>query len=323
MSGVACLTRLNGPDKRTVIKRVWSNRATREAFILVWNGIFETIQAITGKAINFKVFSKNSCLLGALGNSEDAQAQTLGDVIILRQLNLKEVDGIPTVDVDIILMFIWKTCIVHFNCGVFGLDGCIEDHIFQYRLSFPYLETDAEIQEYSAFCNASTIPKLKAWWGHKFSYPWLLPSLTLQMRKMSPKFWDLTPRDTNPIGESHARDYQVNKTNRTLLGAILRVRQFDSVNARVIMASMEFGIWENSNNSLCVQFTSQAARKSRAQTKKAETLKSDGGAKYLGAKLKAAEELSKQKDLEIQRLHARLNIPSLGRKQNHGSQHPL
>ncbi|KAF7371799.1 hypothetical protein MVEN_00036600 [Mycena venus] len=50
----------------------------------------------------------------------------------------------------------------------------------------------------------------------------------------------------------------------------------------------------------------------RARTKKAETLKYDGGAKDLHAKLKAAEELCRQKDLEIQRLHARLNIPSLG-----------
>ncbi|KAF8174828.1 hypothetical protein K438DRAFT_1771414 [Mycena galopus ATCC 62051] len=64
--------------------RVWSNCATREAFVLVWNGIFEAIQTITGQSLNFKVFSKSSSLLGALGDSEGAQAQALGDVIILR-----------------------------------------------------------------------------------------------------------------------------------------------------------------------------------------------------------------------------------------------
>ena len=98
----------------TVIGCVWSNRATREAFVLVWNGIFEAIETITGKALNFKVFSKTSSLLGALGDSEGAQAQALGDVIILRRLNLPEVDGMATVDVDTILMFVWKTCLVHF-----------------------------------------------------------------------------------------------------------------------------------------------------------------------------------------------------------------
>jgi len=60
-----------------------------------------------------------------------------------------------------------------------------------------------------------------AWWTHKVSYPWLLPSLNRQLSKMSAKFWDLTPRDTNPIEGSHAQDNQVNKTNRTLLEAIL------------------------------------------------------------------------------------------------------
>jgi hypothetical protein len=99
----------------TVIGRVWSNRATREAFVLVWNGIFEAIQTITGQSLNFKVFSKSSSLLGALGDSEGAQAQALGDVIILRRLNLKAVDGVATVDVDTILMFVWKTCLVHFK----------------------------------------------------------------------------------------------------------------------------------------------------------------------------------------------------------------
>ncbi|KAJ6601964.1 hypothetical protein DFH09DRAFT_1069509 [Mycena vulgaris] len=99
----------------TVIGRVWSNRATREAFVLVWNGIFEAITKITGKAIDFKVFSKASSLLGAIGHSEGAQAQGLGDVIILRGMNSSAVNGIPTVTVNGILVFIWKTCIVHFK----------------------------------------------------------------------------------------------------------------------------------------------------------------------------------------------------------------
>ncbi|KAJ7908033.1 hypothetical protein B0H13DRAFT_1879033 [Mycena leptocephala] len=299
---------LNGLDKRRVIGRVWSNRATREAFVLVWNGIFEAIEALTGKALNFKVFSKTSCLLDALGDSEGAQAQALGDVIILRRLNLKEVDGTETVDVDTILMFIWKTCIVHFNRGVFALEAYVEDRIFQYLLSFPYLETDAEIQEYYSFCKASTIPKLKAWWRHKLSYPWLLHSLNPQLSKMSNKFWDLTPRDTNPIEGSHAQDNQVNKTNSTLIEAILLARQLDSENARIIKASIEFGIWENGNNSMRARFSSQAAWQSRARVKKAETAKSESGTKNLRAQLQAPELHEKDKDAEMQCLHARLNL---------------
>lgn len=99
----------------TVIGRVWSNRATRGAFVMVWNGIFDAIETITTKALNFQLFSPKSKLLGAIGDSEGAQAQGLGDVIILRRMNLLNVHGVPTVDVDSILKFIWKTCIVHFN----------------------------------------------------------------------------------------------------------------------------------------------------------------------------------------------------------------
>jgi hypothetical protein len=56
------------------------------------------------------------------------------------------------------------------------------------------------------------------------------------------------------------------------------------------------------------RFSSQAARQSRARVKKAEAAKSEGGAKNLRAQLKAVELREKNKDAEIQRLHARLNI---------------
>ncbi|KAJ7811930.1 hypothetical protein B0H13DRAFT_1926434 [Mycena leptocephala] len=200
-------------------------------FVLVWNGIFEAIQTITGQSLNFKVFSKSSSLLGALGDLEGAQAQALGVVIILRRLNLKTVDGIATVDVDIILTFVWKTCLVHFQCGVFTVETHLENLEFQYLLSFPYLETDADIEEYYTFCGASKNPKLKG---------------------------------------SHAHDSQVNKTNATLLEAILSARQFDGENTRIIKGSLESGIWENGNNSIHARFSSQAARQSRSRQKKAE-----------------------------------------------------
>ncbi|KAJ7231611.1 hypothetical protein C8J57DRAFT_1250974 [Mycena rebaudengoi] len=264
---------LNGLDKRTVIGRVWSNRATRGSFVLVWNGTFEAIAKITGKELNFKVFSKKSNLLGAIGDSEGPQAQALGDVIILRRLNLLEVNGTPTVDVDTILTFIWKTCIVHFNRGVFGLEAYADDYIFQYLLLFPYLDTDEEIAEYSTFCNTSTSSKLKAWWAHKLSYPWLLPSLNRHLRNTDKDFFALTPWDSNPIEGSHAQDNQVNGTNRTLMEAIVLSRKLDSDTARIIKASIESGVWANGNNSIRSRFTSQAARRSRAHAKQAEAAK--------------------------------------------------
>ncbi|KAJ7024117.1 hypothetical protein C8F04DRAFT_1401328 [Mycena alexandri] len=142
---------LSGLDKRTVIGRVWTNRATREAFVLVWNGIFDAIQQITGKAVNFQVFSRSSSLLGVIGDAEGAQAQGLGDVIILRGMNSSNVDGVATVTVDSILLFIWKTCLVHFKRGVLALESHVDDFTFNVLLGFPYLQTAHEIADYRAF----------------------------------------------------------------------------------------------------------------------------------------------------------------------------
>ncbi|KAJ7158275.1 hypothetical protein C8R43DRAFT_1124883 [Mycena crocata] len=48
---------LNSIDKCTVIGHVWSNGASCRAFVMVWNGILDAIETITGKKLNFKPFS--------------------------------------------------------------------------------------------------------------------------------------------------------------------------------------------------------------------------------------------------------------------------
>ncbi|KAJ6611295.1 hypothetical protein B0H10DRAFT_1809895 [Mycena sp. CBHHK59/15] len=211
---------LKGLDKRTVIGHVWSNKATHEAFVVVWNGIFEAIKSITGKSLNFKVFSKKSLLLGAIGDSKGAQAQGLGDVIILCQMNTQQVNGVPTVTVVSILLFIWKTCLVHFKRHMSWEKLCLtrlwrlgqrcQRQTCSFTDGFPYLETSEEIAAYCDFCQASTNPKVECWWAHKISYPWLLPSLNRSLTQMSHLHWDLMPGDTNPIEGSHMQDNQVN-----------------------------------------------------------------------------------------------------------------
>ncbi|KAJ6451028.1 hypothetical protein C8R45DRAFT_946435 [Mycena sanguinolenta] len=126
----------------------------------VWNGIFDAIEKITGKKLNFKVFSTKSKLLGVIGDSEGAQAQGLADVIILRQMNPPSVAGFDTVHFNAILMVIWKMCIVHFNRGVFTLATYINDNDLAYLLGFPYLLSDDKIQQYYSFCADSTNSRL-------------------------------------------------------------------------------------------------------------------------------------------------------------------
>jgi len=86
----------------------------RQAFCTVWNGIFDAIEFVTGKALNFKIFTPASELLEAIGDAEGTQAQELGDVILSRHMNTPYVQGVATTDPDTILKFVWKTCQVHF-----------------------------------------------------------------------------------------------------------------------------------------------------------------------------------------------------------------
>ncbi|KAK7037194.1 hypothetical protein R3P38DRAFT_3183344 [Favolaschia claudopus] len=192
------------------------------------------------------------------------QAQGLADVIILRQMNCNS----PPMHFDDILKLIWKTCLVHFNRGVFGLRDHVTDEVLQYLLSFPYLTTSEDIQDYYTFCAESTNPKVQAWWAHKVSYPWLLISLNRFLSHMDKRHWDLTPNDTNPIEGSHAQDNQIKPTSRPLLEAILLAKDLDAQTARIIEEMVASGVLENPNNSLQARFKLKAQRQARAQEKR-------------------------------------------------------
>ncbi|KAJ7442082.1 hypothetical protein B0H11DRAFT_1929029 [Mycena galericulata] len=221
---------------------------------------------ITGKKLELPDIFSEVEAPQFIGDSEGAQAQGLGDVIILRRMNLLTVNGHATIDVDSILLVIWKTCIVHFHRGVFALKAYISENDLQYLLGFPYLCSETELQEYYTFCAESSVTKVQSWWAHKLSYPWLLPSLNREISRMDKRHWDLTPRDTNPIEGSHAQDNQVNRTKQSLLDAILLTKKLDSETARIIGATMTSGVMENPNNSLETRYKNQAQRQARAPT---------------------------------------------------------
>ncbi|KAK7014626.1 hypothetical protein R3P38DRAFT_2410036, partial [Favolaschia claudopus] len=240
--------------------------SSRGCFVIIWAVSLTQSRQLPVKKLNFKAFSPSSNLLGAIGNSEGAQAQGLADVIILRQMNRDS----PGMHFDNILMLIWKTCLVHFTRGVLGLRDHISDTILQYLLSFPYLAFDEDIQRYYSFCADSTNAKLRgelaifavlAWWAHKVSYPWLLVSLNRYLSHMNKRYWDLTPNDTNPIEGSHAEDNQIKPTNRPILEAILFAKEQDAQNARIIQEMISSGVLQNPNNSLQSRMKSQAQRK--------------------------------------------------------------
>ncbi|KAF9018763.1 hypothetical protein BDZ89DRAFT_1165024, partial [Hymenopellis radicata] len=118
--------------KRVVIGRVWCNRATRTAFQRVWSDTFDAIREITGKALNFQIFSPKSRLLCAIGDSEGAQAQGFADTIISHRMHEFEGSVYVNMGVDELLMHLWKTCLVHFDRGILGIRAYISQDTFDY-----------------------------------------------------------------------------------------------------------------------------------------------------------------------------------------------
>jgi hypothetical protein len=84
-----------------------------------------------------------------------------------------------------------------------------------------------------------------------------------------------------------------------------RAREYDNNTARVIKASLNSGVMENGNNSLQARYAASARRQARGRVKAAERSIADGGKKFK-AKLRVAEQESRAKDLEIERLTAML-----------------
>ncbi|KAJ7939494.1 hypothetical protein B0H13DRAFT_1850787 [Mycena leptocephala] len=88
----------------------------------------------------------------------------------------------------------------------------ISENDLQYLLSFPYLVSAEEIQQYCSFCADSTNVKVQSTQG------------------------------------SHAQDNQVDCTKCSLLEAILLAKKLDGDTTRVIKATMTSGVLENPNS---------------------------------------------------------------------------
>ncbi|KAJ7572462.1 hypothetical protein C8J56DRAFT_905480 [Mycena floridula] len=236
--------------------------STRTAFGHIWNGTFAAVDYLTNKKVTFRLFSKTAKLLCAIGDSEAAQAQGFGDCILAQNLNDPSVSGLQSFSSDEILLYLWKTCIVHYICGVLALEPYISADELAYLKKFPYLDTNDEIETFKAFCSD--------WWSHKTAYPWLLPSINRHLTQMNKDHFDLAPNDSNAIEGSHVQDNQVNGIQRNLQAAILMAEKLDAELARILQQATHNEVLTKDNNTPQDRFTSNAACHSASRSKKHE-----------------------------------------------------
>jgi hypothetical protein len=91
---------------------LYCNKATRIAFKLLVTEFFDTIERVTGKKLEFRLFNHDSKLLCIIFDAEAPQMQGCGDAIL--PMNIPEISGITTRDPLLIVQYLTKTCVQHF-----------------------------------------------------------------------------------------------------------------------------------------------------------------------------------------------------------------
>ncbi|KIM35659.1 hypothetical protein M413DRAFT_326604 [Hebeloma cylindrosporum] len=137
-------------------------------------------------------------------------------------------------------------------------------------MNFMSLESERQIEEFSAWVSETGIQQVINWWKHKTQNTWILPSLIKSCSKMNPEDWDRTPSTTN-LGEAQHHWTNVNTALKTsLLEAILLARKCDERTSAEIQSSHTMGVLKNHRNDAYTRMSRNLTRVNTSQRKQAE-----------------------------------------------------
>ncbi|KAJ7775246.1 hypothetical protein B0H14DRAFT_2631856 [Mycena olivaceomarginata] len=125
---------------------------------------------------------------------EAAQVQGASDSLIPR--NVPEYSGITITDPD-------DAPCTQSGIGVHRMKDYVTDDQYTRLIQSPYLKTDTDIDDFTAWIGTLKIKKVTDWWKHKLQYPWILPSLIKSRFRIHPADWDITDSSTNLNGGQH------------------------------------------------------------------------------------------------------------------------
>ena len=91
---------------------MYCNKATRDAFQIIFQEFFDVVKRVTGHPLEFFEFNPEAKLRALLFDAEAAQMQACGDVLL--QMNKSDLSGIVTTDPQVIVQYFAKTCVQHF-----------------------------------------------------------------------------------------------------------------------------------------------------------------------------------------------------------------
>ncbi|KAJ7856206.1 hypothetical protein B0H14DRAFT_3448547 [Mycena olivaceomarginata] len=251
--------------ERVTIARIYANSCTKEAFTHLFDAFFSVVKEVTGKPVRFKAFHPKGNLYSIHFDMEAAQVQGLGvslakmvsDDPALRQL-------FPSIDPDVLVQFIVKLCSVH-SKGISGLSNyaaaififsrstdvlvaVVGQKTVDYLNRFRGLSKPEDISNWHQFCKTHENKKLRDWYAHKISYPWLLPGYNESLSRFPTGFWQHTPSHTNLVESAHVATNRATTINLLPVEAVRTARKYDFEKAASIAAALDSCIMVNRNN---------------------------------------------------------------------------
>ncbi|KAH8096575.1 hypothetical protein BXZ70DRAFT_945163 [Cristinia sonorae] len=218
--------------RRLPLATLYCNRKTVEAYYQLFTELMDAIRVVTGEPFKIHPFHPNAKCRAICADGEAAQAQGLGRWLVV--YNDATLSGILSRDPDVLVQYILRTCILHFYRRIDGLPKSIPQEVTDRLKSFPSLKNQAAIDEWHEYCKSSSYPEILAWYQHKISYPWFLPSLNAVLTRMDQASWIITPDHTNYVESAHAGRNANTDINIPILMAILKARDSDRKKASEI-----------------------------------------------------------------------------------------
>ncbi|KZT34311.1 hypothetical protein SISSUDRAFT_1065412 [Sistotremastrum suecicum HHB10207 ss-3] len=243
--------------ERVTISRIYCNQATTEAFKRVWEEFFAAIENATGQKLLMLPFHGEGKLCAIICDAEPAQAKGLG--LVLARLNDPRISGINETDPDILLTYIFKVCVQHYDRGLLKLAAGGRS-LVDYLKTFRSLEHPGDFQAFAKFCHESPLVAVRDWYNNKTMYPWYLPALNRNLSRMTAEAWMSTPDSTNLVESAHPAANQATGTGLGLLDAIKSARKYDFEVAASIAAAEQSMILRNTLNDTASRLSRRVGR---------------------------------------------------------------
>ncbi|KAF9552496.1 hypothetical protein CPC08DRAFT_728578 [Agrocybe pediades] len=217
-------------NMRVTVARVYCTQETREAFEKLWTSFWDIVEKVTGKPVQFK-FMDGAGLAAIIVDGCKPQANALGDAL-KKRIAFKKASGtlrieIEETDPQVLVQYILRTCEIHLERKLDDLAKTLPKDDMDRVRGFPFLETCDEVDEFVAWCEASSHKALKDWIVDKKSCPWFIPSLNRFMSKIPRTDWILTPGHTNLNESAHPFTNQHTGINLQIAEAITEARKLD------------------------------------------------------------------------------------------------